>query len=111
MEKTAARVGVAPNTVRAILDRNPDDFALVKKALATRMFTVAGDAVEIAGERIGDCSAPQAAVVAGIMAQRGTELLQGQSAGLTFDFRVLQQSLELQEQLTREIEALCAPPP
>jgi hypothetical protein len=75
LERTAARVGVAPNTVKALLMRHPDDFAAAKKALATRMLAVADDATTIAGERLGECSSPQAAVVAGIMAQRGTELL------------------------------------
>lgn len=108
LEKTASRCGIAPNTVKAVLTRNPEDFATAKKALATRMLTVAGDAVEIAGERLDECSAPQAAVVAGIFTQRGTELLQGQSDGITINVAVLQQSEALCARLEREQEALKA---
>jgi len=39
------------------------------------MLAVADTAVEIAGERLDECSAQQAAVVAGIFTQRGVELL------------------------------------
>jgi len=74
LEKTAARRGIAPNSVRATLMRNPEDFAGAQRAWARRMLIVAGDAVDISGERIGECSSPHAAVVAGILAQRGTEL-------------------------------------
>ncbi len=76
LEKTGSRCGIAPNTVKAILMRSPSDFAAAKKALATKMLVVSDAATEIAGERLGECSGPQAAVVAGIMAQRAQELLE-----------------------------------
>lgn len=40
-----------------------------------RMMVVVDAAVDIAGERIGECSATQAAVVAGIFTRRSSELL------------------------------------
>jgi len=77
LEKTASRCGIAANTVRAILTRHPEDFAAAKKGLAAKMLVVADAATEIAGERLGECSGPQAAVVAGIMAQRANKLTAG----------------------------------
>ncbi|HUI07260.1 MAG TPA: hypothetical protein VL486_09670 [Verrucomicrobiae bacterium] len=108
LEKTAARCGIAPNTVRAILMRNPEDFAAAKKALATRMFAVAGDAVDISGERIGECSSPQAAVVAGIFAQRGTELLEDHPERLSINVAVLQSSLADLETLLKQRDEILA---
>ena len=58
------------------------------------MPAVAGDAAEISGERIGECSSPQTAVVAGIFAQRGTELLEDQSERRTINVAILQQAAE-----------------
>lgn len=104
LEKTASRCGIAPNTVKAVLTRNPEDFATAKKALGTRMLTVADDAVEIAGERLDECSAPQAAVVAGIFTQRGTELLEGQSTGVSISWAMVQRL----EEGTRRVEAVNA---
>ena len=74
MEKTADRVGVSKNTVKAVWMRHPEDSALVKKELAAKMFAVADEAVRITGERLDECHPAQSAVIAGIMTQRGSEL-------------------------------------
>jgi hypothetical protein len=90
LERTASRCGIAPNTVKAILNRNPEDFATVKKALATRMLLAADDATRIAAERIEECSSPQAAIVAGIFTQRASELLEQAPTGITINLALLQ---------------------
>jgi hypothetical protein len=108
LEKTAARIGVAPNTVRAILERNPEDFANAKKALATRMLAVAGDAVEIAGQRLDECSGPQAAVVAGIMTDKHLVLTDKMPSANTISVAVLYQSQALLARLEDETAAIRA---
>ena len=65
LERTAFRVGVAPNTVKAVLMRHPEDFAAAKKRWRRGCLLLRIRAVEITGERLDECSAPQAAVVAG----------------------------------------------
>ena len=108
LERTAGRVGLAPNTVRAILERNPEDFATAKKALATRMLAVAGDAVEIAGQRLDECSGPQASVVAGIMTDKHLVLTDKMPSANTISVAVLYQSQALLTRLDEELAALRA---
>jgi hypothetical protein len=105
LEKTASRCGIAPNTVKAILHRNPEDFVAVKKALATRMLIAADEATRIAAERIEECSSPQAAVVAGIFTQRGSELLQQTPSSPTINAELI---FRLQCQLEADRNALAA---
>ncbi|MGD0059994.1 MAG: hypothetical protein ABSD58_11305 [Verrucomicrobiia bacterium] len=107
LEKTAALCGVAPNTVRRILEDHPDDFAAARKLSMSKMMVVADAAVDIAAQRIGECSAPQAAVVAGIFTQRSGELSDKLPPADTPDVeQALEESAKLQAKLDQEIALL-----
>lgn len=74
--KAGAMVGISNSTVLQVVRRNPDEFARVNNELAVIAQEGARAAFRIAvdPERLEQCSSPQAAVVAGICAQRSLEL-------------------------------------
>ena len=108
MDKTGDALGISPYTVQELFKRNPEDFNLAKKALAAAMARTAYAAVHRSAQVIDECTAPQAAVVAGIYAQRSIELLAGQSDALAVNTALIPTLLDALGDTERQIAELSA---
>jgi len=67
---------------------------------------VADYAVEIAGRRLAECSAPQAAIVAGIFAQRSSELLEQTPGNFPFTVNLLLTAEQINARLQNDIKEI-----
>ena len=81
IEAIAQATGTPKSTVFDILKREPDALADVKQHLRTRYLGIADEAADRISGHLDEVSPAQAAVIAGIMVQRGLGELSDNQAG------------------------------
>src|ERR1017187_5934567 len=104
--KTALALGISRHTVTAIVERNPEDFATIKKMRAAQHFRIADKCLKQLDETdLSKVSPMQLSIMSGIHTQRGLDCIANE-VPMPYDPQLARRCIEESEFWRKQVQEL-----